>query len=97
MKHALAVMLMVLLEARYAQVKGTDPEYAQVAIEKCDLRHAPLERLVWVIEVDDPGDAGEWQQRLNRAVDAKHGRFAVRRATAEEEDAVRSGRVKLQR
>jgi hypothetical protein len=86
----------VLLEATYTQVKDTDPEYAQVAIEKCDVRHARVGNLVFVIEVPTPADPGDWQRRLNAAVDVKHGRFTVRRATAEEEEAVRSGRLTLQ-
>jgi hypothetical protein len=87
----------MLLEATYTQVKDTDPEYAQVAIEKCDVRHARIANFVFVIEVPSPADPVEWQRRLNAAVDVKHGRFAVGRATPEEEEAVRSGRVTLQR
>jgi hypothetical protein len=91
------VLSVVLLEARYTPVPDSNPEYAQGAIEKCDLRHGRVADLVWVIEVSAPADIGEWQKRLNDAVEPKHGRFAVARATPEEEEMVRSGRIVLQR
>ena len=87
----------MILKARYAQVPGTDAEYAQGAIERCGLAHREIERFVWLIAVEPPGDPGEWQQRLNAAVDPKHGRFSVACASAEEVEAVRSGRIVLQR
>lgn len=87
----------VLLRAQYTPMKGSDPEYGQVAVEKCDLRHAEITPHVWLIEVAAPGDAEEWQTRLNDAVDPEHGRFRVRRATPDEEALVRSGKVTLQR
>jgi len=86
-----------ILKARYTQVPGTDAEYGQGAIERCDLRHREIERFVWLIAVDPPGDAAAWQKKLNAAVDPKHGAFAVGRASPEEEEAVRSGKIVLQR
>jgi hypothetical protein len=86
----------VILKARYTQVPGTDAEYGQGAIERCDLRHREIERFVWLIAVDPPGDAAEWQKKLNAAVDPKHGSFTVGRASPEEEAAVRSGKIELQ-
>src|SRR5438270_8598587 len=77
-------------------VPGTDAEYGQGAIERCDLRHREIERFVWLIAVDPPGDAAEWQKKLNAAVDPKHGAFAVGRASPEEEESVRSGKIVLQ-
>ena len=87
----------VLLKARYTAVEGTDPEYGQGAIERNELRHHPLPHLEWLILVEAPGDPSEWQARLNAAVDPKHGSFTVERASAEEEKAVREGRVTLQK
>ena len=87
----------VILKARYTQVPGTDAEYGQGAIERCDLRHREIERFVWLIAVDPPGDAAAWQTKLDAAVDPKHGAFAVGRASPEEEEAVRSGKIVLQR
>ena len=87
----------VLLKARYTQVRGTDPEYAQGAIERCEVRHREVERFVWLIAVDPPGDVAAWQAKLNANVDPKHGRFAVACASREEVEAVRSGKIVLQR
>ena len=87
----------VILKARYTPVPGTDIEYAQGAIERCDVRHREIARLVWLIAVDPPGDAAEWQAKLNANVDPKHGRFLVECATNEEVEAVRSGTIVLQR
>ena len=103
-RHRMLVFLFVLamndsviLKARYTQVPGTDAEYAQGAIERCEVYHREVERFVWLFAVDRPGDVAEWQQKLNANVDPKHGRFAVERATAEEVEAVRSGKIALQR
>src|SRR5436190_1521992 len=87
----------VILKARYTQVPGTDAEYGQGAIERCELRHREIERFVWLIAVDPPGDAAEWQRKLNANVSPKHGSFAVECATAEEVEAVRSRKIALQR
>jgi len=87
----------VILEARYTQVPGTDVEYGQGAIERCEVLHREIAPNVWLIAVDPPGDAAEWQARLNANVDPKHGRFAVACATKEEVEAVRSGKIALQR
>jgi hypothetical protein len=87
----------VLLKARYTQVPGTDLEYAQGAVERCEVRHREVERFVWLIAVDPPGDVAEWQAKLNTNVSPKHGRFAVECASAEEVEAVRSGKIVLQR
>lgn len=86
----------VILKARYTQVPGTDAEYAQGAIERCEVAHREVERFVWLIAVEAPGDLAEWQAKLNANVDPKHGRFAVARASAAEVEAVRSGKIVLQ-
>jgi len=95
--EATAVHDDVLLKARYTAVEGTDPEYGQGAIERNDLRHHPLPHLEWLILVDAPADAAEWQAKLNASVDPKHGSFVVECATAEEEKAVREGKITMQR
>lgn len=88
-----SLLLAAFLVAQYTAVPGTDPEYGQVAIEKCDVRHAEIARFVWLIEVSEP-DASEWQRKLNAAVDPSHGSFRVRSPTREEEE---KGKGKLQR
>ena len=93
----LALKDSVILKARYTPVPGTDIEYAQGAIERCDVRHREIARFVWLIAVDPPGDVAEWQAKLNANVDPKHGRFRVECATNEEVEAVRSGTIVLQR
>jgi hypothetical protein len=95
--EATAVHDDVLLKARYTAVEGTDPEYGQGAIERNDLRHHPLPHLEWLILVDAPADAAEWQAKLNASIDPKHGSFVVECASAEEEKAVREGTIILQR
>ena len=87
----------VILKARYTQVPGTDPEYAQGAIERCEVYHREVERFVWLIAVEAKGDVAEWEARLNANVSPKHGRFAVERASPEEAEAVRLGKIALQR
>jgi hypothetical protein len=87
----------VLLKARYSAVEGTDPSYGQGAIERNELRHRPLPHLEWLILVDGPADLGEWQAKLNATVDPKHGSFTVECATAEEERAVREGKITMQK
>jgi len=84
-----------LLKARYIAVEGTNPEYGQGAIERNELLHHPLPHLQWLILADVSAD--ELQVRLNDAVDPKHGSFVVECATAEEEEAVRSGKLTMQR
>jgi hypothetical protein len=87
----------VLLRVRYMPVPGTDAEYGQGAIEKNDLAHREVEPFVWLIEVEAPGDVAQWRGRLNAVVDPKHGAFSVERASPEDEDALRGGRITLQR
>jgi hypothetical protein len=85
----------LVLKARYIAVEGTNPEYAQGAIERNELRHHPLPHLTWLILADrSPEDL---QTKLNAAVDPKHGSFAVECASEEEEKAVRSGKITMQR
>jgi hypothetical protein len=86
----------VLLKAHYTQVEGSDPEYAQGAIEKNDLPHREIERFVWLIRVPAPGDPADWEQRLNASVDRKHGTFRVTSASPEEQRKVESGEITLQ-
>jgi len=87
----------VILKAHYTPVPGTDVEYGQGAIERCEVRHREIARSVWLIAVDPPGDAAAWQAKLNANVSPKHGRFTVECATEEEAEAVRSGKIALQR
>jgi hypothetical protein len=86
----------VLLEARYTAVEGSDPEYAQCAIERNELPHREIERMVWIIQVPAPADVSEWKRRLNDAVDPRHGSFEVTPATDEERRKVECGEVTLQ-
>lgn len=87
----------VLLKAFYTQVKGSDPEYGQVAIEKNELPHREIERFVWLIQVPAPASAADWQRRLNEAVDPKHGSFRVTDASDDEKRRVAEGKIVLQK
>jgi hypothetical protein len=87
----------VLLKARYTAVKDSDPEYGQGAIERNELRHREVEHFVWLLLVEAPGDPAEWQKKLNASVDGPHGSFTVSRASVEEAEQVRSGKITLQR
>ncbi len=87
----------VLLKAHYRQVPGTDPEYAQGAVEKNDLAHREIVTMVWLILVEEPGHPDDWRHRLESVTDPKHGSWTVERASAEEVEAVRSGRIMLQK
>jgi hypothetical protein len=84
-----------VLKARYIAVEGTNPEYAQGAIERNELLHHPLPKLTWLIVADV--SAADLQAKLNDATDPKHGSFVVECASDEEEQAVRSGKVTMQR
>ena len=97
MRFLYPLCLMVLLEAHYRQVPNTDPSYAQGAIEKNDLAHREIEPMVWLILVDEPGDPDTWRQRLDAVTDPKHGSWSVANATTEEVEAVRTGKVTLQK
>lgn len=87
----------VLLKARYTPVDKADPEYGQGAIEKNDLPHREISRFVWLIQVPAPGDAKEWQGKLNAAVAPEHGSFVVTAATLEEQQLVDCGEITLQK
>jgi hypothetical protein len=84
-----------VLKARYIAVEGTDVEYGQGAIERNELLHHPLPHLQWLIVADVTPAA--LQTKLNDAVDPKHGSFVVECASDEEEKAVRSGKIVMQR
>lgn len=84
-----------VLKARYIAVEGTDPEYGQGAIERNEVLHHPLPDLRWLIVAE--GSPEEWQAKLNASVDPKHGSFIVECASEEEEAAVRSGKIAMQR
>src|SRR6266849_10247562 len=86
-----------LLKAFYSQVKGSDPEYGQVAIERTELPHREIERFLWLIQVPAPADPAELQRRLNEAVDTKHGSFRVIHASEEEKRLVAKGKIVLQK
>jgi len=94
-KFIIIVAMTVLLKARYTSIPGTDPEYAQGAIERNELAHREIEHFVWVFEAE--GEPSEWEHRLNATVDPKHGSFTVECATAEEEESVRNGTIALQK
>lgn len=87
----------VLLEARYTAVEGSDPEYAQGAIERYELPHREIERMVWLIRVSGPADVAGWTRNLNEAVDPQHGSFKVAPATDEQRRKVECGEVTLQK
>ena len=91
------LLSMLLLKALYTQVPGSDPEYAQGAIERNELAHREIARFVWLIEVPEPGDRDEWRRRLNAAVDATHGAFEVVDASDEERRGVECGEITLQK
>ena len=93
----LVAAVIILLKAHYTPVKGTDPEYAQGAIERNELPHREISRFVWLIGVPEPGDPSDWQQKLNATVDAKHGVFRVTPASEEEKRKVESGEITLQK
>ncbi|HEV7488092.1 MAG TPA: hypothetical protein VGQ65_20660 [Thermoanaerobaculia bacterium] len=84
-----------VLKARYIAVEGTDVEYGQGAIERNELLHHPLPHLAWLIVADATPAA--LQSKLNAAVDPKHGSFVVECASEDEERAVRSGKITMQR
>jgi hypothetical protein len=84
-----------VLKARYIAVEGTDPEYGQGAIERSELLHHPLPHLTWLIVADVT--PAELQSKLNAAVDPKRGSFVVECASEEEEKAVQSGKIAMQR
>jgi len=94
-KIIIILAMTVLLKARYTSVPGTDPEYAQGAIERNELAHREIEQFVWVFEAE--GSPEEWERRLNGTVDPMHGSFTVECATADEEAGVRDGTITLQR
>ena len=84
-----------VLKARYIAVEGTDIEYGQGAVGSTELLHHPLPHLTWLILAD--GTTAELESKLNASVDPKHGSFVVECASEEEEKAVRSGKVTMQR
>jgi hypothetical protein len=86
-----------LLEARYTAVPGSDPEYAQGAIERHELAHREIEQFLWLIQVPAPADAAEWTRRLNEAVEPAHGAFRVEPASPERRRKVDSGEITLQK
>jgi len=61
-KFIIILAMTVLLKARYTSVPGTDPEYAQGAIERNELAHREVEQFVWVFEAE--GTPEEWERRL---------------------------------
>jgi hypothetical protein len=97
MKIRAMILMLSLFKAIYLPAPDADPEYGQGAIERNELAHREIERFVWLIDVPPPADAGEWQCRLNAAVDSNHGSFRVIEATAEEKKKVESGEITLQR
>lgn len=87
----------IVLKAIYTPAEGADPEHGQGAIERCDLPHREIRRFIWLVLVDAPSSPDEWQERLNRALDRKHGSFRVVLPSPEEEEMVRSGKIEFQR
>jgi len=86
----------ILLKARYTALAGTDIEYGQGAIERNELPHREIEPCVWLIRVPSPGNIATWTDRLNTAVDPKHGSFKVEPSSPDETRRVDSGEVTLQ-
>lgn len=86
-----------LLKAIYTAAPDSDPEYAQGAIERNELAHREIAKLVWLIQVPEPASPEEWQRRLNESVAPEHGSFRVIEATAEEKRRVRAGEITLQK
>lgn len=86
----------MILKAIYLPVEGSDVEYGQGAIERNELPHAPLSDTEWLIRVDAVSGASEWQSRLNRSVDAAHGRFCVETPAPEELQRVTRGEIAFQ-
>ncbi len=85
-----------ILKARYRPVEGTDIEHGQGAIERNELPHYPLEPVLWLIRVPEPGDPTEWQRRLNTTVDPSLGSFRVEQPTADELRRVEVGEIRFQ-
>jgi hypothetical protein len=85
-----------LLKALYTATPGSNPEYAQGAIERNELPHREITTFVWLIRVPDPGSPAEWERRLNDAVASEHGSFRVVEASPEEKRQVASGEITLQ-
>lgn len=85
-----------LLKALYTATPGSDPEYAQGAIERNELPHREITTFVWLIRVSAPASTSEWNRRLNEAVAPEHGSFRVVEATPEEKRQVESGEITLQ-
>ena len=86
-----------ILKARYVAVEGTDIEHGQGAIERNELPHSPLEPVVWLIRVAQPGDAAEWEKRLSASVDPALGSFRVEQPTADEVRRVETGEIRFQK
>jgi hypothetical protein len=84
------------LKARYLAVDGTDIEHGQGAIERNEVPHHPLESVVWLIRVPQPGDPIEWQRRLNVAVDRSLGSFEIEQPTPDELRRVETGEIQFQ-
>lgn len=85
-----------ILKAVYTPVAGTDVEYGQGAVERCELLHAPLGPVIWLIRVAKSDDAVSWEAKLNAAVDPKHGSFRVGVPDADDLRRVERGEVRFQ-
>jgi hypothetical protein len=85
-----------ILKVRYIAVEGTDIEHGQGAIERNELSHFPMEPVVWLIRVPEPGEATEWQRRLNDTVDPSLGSFKVEQPTADDLRRVEAGEIRFQ-
>lgn len=86
-----------LLKAMYTATPGSNPEYAQGAIERNELAHREIAPFVWLIQVPAPASTNDWERRLNEAVAPEHGAFRVVEATAEEKRKIESGEITLQK
>ncbi len=88
---------LVLFKAVYTATPGSNPEYAQGAIERNELAHREVAHFEWLIQVAGPTSTEELQGVLNEAVAPTHGSFRVSEATEEERCKVESGEITFQK
>ena len=85
-----------LYQARYTPRPNADIEYAQGAIERCELAHREIEPLLWLVRADVT-TAHELAGRLNAAVVPEVGTFSVEEASEEQRRRIESGEIELQK
>jgi hypothetical protein len=85
-----------LYQARYTPRPNTDVEYAQGAIERCELAHREIQPLLWLVGAEGV-DARDLADRLNAAVVPDVGTFQVEEATEEQCRQLEAGEIELQK